>query len=253
MSAGSLRNSAVPWGPEPTRREPTLRVGGMTALTSIDFPGRLAAVIFCQGCPWRCGYCHNPHLLDAGAAAGMHWSAVMAFLARRRGLLDGVVFSGGEPTLQAALPEAMQQVRSLGFAVALHTAGMYPERFAEALHLADWVGFDVKAPWDRYDAVTGVPGSGERVRASLDRLLADDVPFECRTTWHPGLFDETELLAMGKALADRGVRHWAVQACRLPGEPATGGAGLDRARLRAQIETLRMPGFVLRGADAQAA
>ncbi|WP_288128667.1 anaerobic ribonucleoside-triphosphate reductase activating protein [Thiomonas sp.] len=225
----------------------------MTALTSIDFPGRLAAVIFCQGCPWRCGYCHNPHLLDAGAAAGMHWSAVMAFLARRRGLLDGVVFSGGEPTLQAALPEAMQQVRSLGFAVALHTAGMYPERFAEALHLADWVGFDVKAPWDRYDAVTGVPGSGERVRASLDRLLADDVPFECRTTWHPGLFDETELLAMGKALAGRGVRHWAVQACRLPGEPATGGAGLDRARLRAQIETLRMPGFVLRGADAKAA
>lgn len=224
----------------------TLRVGGVTALTSIDFPGRLAAVVFCQGCPWRCGYCHNPHLLDPSVESTMHWDAVMDFLARRRGLLDGVVFSGGEPTLQAALPEAMQQVRSLGFAVALHTAGMYPQRLAQALSLADWVGLDVKAPWWRYDAVTGVPGSGERVRESLGRLLDRGVPSECRTTWHPGLFSEAKLLSMGQDLADWGVQRWVVQACRLPGQE---GHGLERTRIEAQLRRLRIPSVAVRGGD----
>ena len=76
-----------------------LRIGGITPLTSIDFPGRLAAVLYGQGCPWRCGYCHNPELLDATTPAAVPWPEVLAFLKSRQGLLDGVVFSGGEPTL----------------------------------------------------------------------------------------------------------------------------------------------------------
>ncbi|MDE2255716.1 MAG: anaerobic ribonucleoside-triphosphate reductase activating protein [Betaproteobacteria bacterium] len=224
-----------------------LRVGGITALTTIDFPGRLAAVVFCQGCPWRCGYCHNPNLLDAGGGAlTMPWAAVMAFLERRRGLLDGVVFSGGEPTLQAALPDAMQQVRRLGFEVALHTAGMYPERLATVLHLIDWVGLDVKAPWLSYDAITGVPGSGERARESLRRVLTHGVAYECRTTWHPGLFSETELLSMGTDLAARGVRHWVVQACRLPGQLGASQASLNLESPTVRLLSTQMPGFALR-------
>ncbi|MBI3069525.1 MAG: 4Fe-4S cluster-binding domain-containing protein, partial [Betaproteobacteria bacterium] len=74
-----------------------LRVGGLVPLTTTDYPGRLAAVVFCQGCPWRCGYCHNPHLLPARRTAPIAWHAVRDFLERRRGLLDAVVFSGGEP------------------------------------------------------------------------------------------------------------------------------------------------------------
>jgi len=83
-----------------------IRVGGMTPLTSIDFPGRLAAVLYLQGCPWRCGYCHNPELLPARGQGGVAWAQAEAFLHRRVGLLDAVVFSGGEPTSQAALPIA---------------------------------------------------------------------------------------------------------------------------------------------------
>ena len=88
-----------------------LRIGGITPLTTIDFPGRLAAVLYGQGCPWRCGYCHNPELLDATTPAAVPWPEVLAFLKSRQGLLDGVVFSGGEPTLQAALPAALAEVR----------------------------------------------------------------------------------------------------------------------------------------------
>ncbi len=123
-----------------------MRIGGITPLTTIDFPGRLAAVVYCQGCPWRCSYCHNPELLDATAPAAVPWPQVLAFLQSRRGLLDGVVFSGGEPTLQAALPAALAEVRAMGFATGLHTGGMYPERLAAVLPLLDWVGLDVKGP-----------------------------------------------------------------------------------------------------------
>ena len=91
----------------------TLRVGGITPFTTIDYPGELAAVLFCQGCPWRCRYCHNGHLLEADDTTLIDWSAVTGFLERRRGLLDAVVFSGGEPTAQRALADAIRKV-SLG-------------------------------------------------------------------------------------------------------------------------------------------
>jgi pyruvate formate lyase activating enzyme len=194
-----------------------LRVGGLTPLTSIDFPGRLAAVVFCQGCPWRCGYCHNPDLLDATVPGAVPWTQVCDFLQRRTGLLDGVVFSGGEPTLQSALADALAEVRSLGFQTALHTGGMYPGRLAALLPQLDWVGLDIKGPWRRIDAITGAGQGAERVRASLDHLLASGVAYECRTTWHPDLFGIDELRALADELAALGVRHWALQECRTHG------------------------------------
>jgi pyruvate formate lyase activating enzyme len=200
-----------------SKRHPSaapLRIGGLTPLTSIDFPGRLAAVLYCQGCPWRCGYCHNPELLAAGAPTTLSWAQVLAFLLRRRGLLDGVVFSGGEPTLQAALPATLAQVRALGFETALHTGGMYPQRLAALLPLLDWIGLDIKGPMLQHDAITGVPGSGLRARESLRQLLASGIAYECRTTWHPGLFSADALLGLADELAALGVTHWALQQCR---------------------------------------
>jgi len=194
-----------------------LRIGGLTPLTSIDFPGRLAAVLFCQGCPWRCGYCHNPDLLDATVTGALPWTQVRAFLERRRGLLDGVVFSGGEPTLQTALSDALGEVRALGFETALHTGGMYPDRLAALLPQLDWVGLDIKGPWRSIDAITRSRDSAPRVQASLQHLLASGVAHECRTTWHPGLFSIDELHRLADELATLGVRRWALQECRTPG------------------------------------
>ena len=220
-----------------------LRIGGLTPLTSIDFPGRLAAVLFCQGCPWRCSYCHNPELLDATAPAALPWAQVHAFLDRRRGLLDGVVFSGGEPTLQAALPAALAQVRALGFEAALHTGGMYPQRLAALLPHLDWVGLDIKGPLHRHGIITGARGSGLRSRESLGHLLTSGVAYECRTTWHPGLFDADELVALADELAALGVTHWALQECRTPG-----GAPFALAPARIQALSARFASFTLRRA-----
>jgi pyruvate formate lyase activating enzyme len=191
-----------------------LRIGGLTPLTSLDYPGELAAVAFCQGCPWRCRYCHNGHLIPAYAPGLISWAAVMAFLQRRRGLLDAVVFSGGEPTLQAALPAALAEVRALGFKTGLHTAGPYPERLALALPHLDWVGLDIKALPEDYPTVTGVPGSGDRAWASLALLISAGVALEVRTTPLPGLDDAAYLGRLAQRLAGVGVRDSVLQTCR---------------------------------------
>lgn len=195
----------------------TLQVGGFVPLTTTDFPGNLAAVVFCQGCPWRCGYCQNPHLISPTASQHLDWQEISAFLRRRIGLLDGVVFSGGEPTLQAALPLALKEVREMGFKTGLHTACPYPERFAEILPLLDWVGFDVKALFAGYPAITGVPGSGEKAREGLLHLLDSGIPYEVRTTVHSGLLSAEDLLELADALREMGVENYVIQEFRPQG------------------------------------
>lgn len=184
------------------------------------------AVVFAQGCPWNCTYCHNPHLLPAGEGS-VPWAEVVEFLRTRVDLLDGVVFSGGEPTVQAALADAIAEVRELGFRVGLHTGGPNPARLAEILPYVDWVGFDVKAPFADYERITHVAGSGERALASLHALVSSGVPFEIRTTVHPDLLGEEELERLSVELAEEGVARWAVQAYR----PDGAREGLRDARL----------------------
>ena len=190
-----------------------LRVGGLQPWSSCDWPGELAATIFCQGCSWACPYCHNPQLRPA-RGAGPAWSEVMAFLTSRQGLLDGVVFSGGEPLLQAVLPEAIAAVRGLGFRVALHTGGPSPERFARVLPLLDWVGFDIKAPLDDYETITGAAGSGTAAKASLLLLLQSGVPYQLRTTVHPKLLDADAIAALNADLKALGCGPTLEQAFR---------------------------------------
>ena len=196
-----------------------LRVGGLTPLTATDYPGHLAAVVFCQGCPWRCAYCHNPHLIPPRASTQIEWPAVMQFLARRVGLLDAVVFSGGEPTLQSGLTQALSDVKAMGFKCGLHTAGAYPEHLASLLPLLDWVGFDIKASFTDYAQITQTPGSGHSAETSLQALLASGIPYECRTTVDLQFFDSQKLIGLAQALAASGVRHYVLQTCRDPHTP----------------------------------
>ncbi|PIR18240.1 MAG: anaerobic ribonucleoside-triphosphate reductase activating protein [Elusimicrobia bacterium CG11_big_fil_rev_8_21_14_0_20_64_6] len=194
-----------------------LRLGGLTPLSTTDYPGVLSAVLFCQGCPWRCSYCHNSHLIAPGAEPEREWAGVRAFLLGRKGLLDAVVFSGGEPTLQEDLLRAMREVKDMGFLIGLHTGGAYPERLAPVLPLVDWVGLDIKAHFARYEAVNGVPGSGAKAEASLRLVVESGVDHECRTTVHPALLSEDELLAMSATLFDLGARRHVLQAFRPDG------------------------------------
>jgi pyruvate formate lyase activating enzyme len=223
-----------------------LRVGGLTPFTSIDFPGQLSAVVWVQGCPWRCGYCHNPHLQsrDALAAGSRPWPDVVSWLGRRVGLIDAVVFSGGEPTIDAGLRGAMEEVRALGLAVGLHTGGIYPRRLAEVLPLVDWVGVDVKAPLSRpelLDEVVGVPAVADHVARSLAEVLLSGVKFECRTTAHPAYLAEPDLLSLAAELSLLGVQNYAVQIARpVAGAPLAldACAGYPSATALAQFEAL---------------
>lgn len=191
-----------------------LQVGGLTPLTTLDFPGQLAAVVFCQGCPWSCRYCHNPHLIPRSLRSRLGWGDVRSLLERRRGLLDAVVFSGGEPVLQRALPDAVAEARALGYMVGLHTAGCYPERLDELLPATDWVGLDIKALPEDYPALTGVKGSGERAFDSLDFLLSSGVDHEVRVTVHDRLLPADKLQRLLELLAERGAKRVVLQRCR---------------------------------------
>jgi pyruvate formate lyase activating enzyme len=191
-----------------------LRIGGFVPFSATDYPEHLAAVVFCQGCPWRCVYCHNPHLLPARGSTPHAWSSIAAFLDTRRELLDAVVFSGGEPPLQDALPAAMRTVRDMGFKVGLHTAGIYPRKLAAVLPLVDWVGIDAKAPFDSYERVTGSARSGSAARESAQLVIASGVPHEFRTTFDRSVLDDGDLDVISNTLMRMGASRYVRQTCR---------------------------------------
>lgn len=180
----------------------------------MDWPDRLAAVVFTRGCPWACPYCHNADLQALDGQA-YDWQRVLGFLGTRRGLLDGVVVTGGEPCLHPALPDALAEIRALGFSTALHTGGAFPDRLQEILEagLVDWVGLDFKAPLADYPLVTGKIGSGERARRSLGLLAGSGIAFEVRTTVWPALLTPERLDAMAAELESVGQPRWVLQPC----------------------------------------
>lgn len=141
----------------------------------------------------------------------------MSLLSRRKGLIDAVVFSGGEPTLDPALKDAVLEVRALGFGIGLHTSGSYPERLAEVLPLLDWVGMDVKAPFDRYERITGIARIGVKAKSCVEQILASGVAHEFRTTIHPSLLSREEIAELADALAKMGVQNYALQKFRATG------------------------------------
>ena len=161
-------------------------IGGLQSFSTVDWPGKLAATVFLQGCPMRCTYCHNPQLQDREGCPACEWSDVLTLLDRRSGILDGVVFSGGEPLMSDIVPWA-SDVKSRGMLVGIHTTGVYPSRLSTMIDkgLVDWAGLDVKTSdagvfkWPHF-----------RVKQSLDLLYLRDIDFEVRCTVTPGCLDE---------------------------------------------------------------
>lgn len=208
-----------------------LAIAGLTSLSTCDWPGRLVATAFLQGCPWRCTYCHNVSILDPRSPGIVGWDDVLDLLSRRRGLLDGVVFSGGEPTRQAGLVDAARQVRDLGFGVGLHTGGAYPARLAALLPLVDWVGFDVKAPARLYPAITRTAGPvAERAFDSLRLVLDSGVDVQVRTTVDPTVLSDDDVRELTAALRALGVREHVLQTVRPDGTSEEYRAALAAVR-----------------------
>jgi pyruvate formate lyase activating enzyme len=177
-------------------------------------------VIFLQGCPWRCIYCSNPHLFESHGPTekdAENWRYVLDLLSRRAKVLNGVVFSGGEATLQAsAVASAILDIHSISpdYKIGLHTNGCLPDKLAALLPTVDWVGLDIKAPPRLYDFATKTQNSADGAFKSLDLLLKSHLPFEVRTTADPRVLDKDAILELAALLANLGVKEYAIQRYR---------------------------------------
>lgn len=211
-----------------------LKVGGFVPFSATDYPGQFSAVIFCQGCPWSCTYCHNPHLQDF-STGNIEWTKIMEFLRRRQGLLDAVVFSGGEPTMQNSLPEAIAEVKLLGYLIGIHTAAIEPKMFEEVLPLIDWVGLDVKALPETYAGITGRINAGKTVFDALKLVVGSGKNYEVRTTIHNNE-SAMDLCHLAKILSELGIQNYSIQLARTSDLKPTSA---DQSILQEQIEQIR--------------
>lgn len=181
-----------------------MRIAGIQSVSLLDFPGRVASIVFTQGCPLRCIYCHNPELLPARGAACIDGSAALERIADRRHFIDGVVVTGGEPTVHPDLPEFLASIKAIGLETKLDTNGVNPRMIGRILKegLADYVAMDVKHVWERYPDVTGrsQPKIAENCAETMRLLRASGVPHEFRTTVYSALHAADDLLAIASML-----------------------------------------------------
>lgn len=179
-------------------------ISGLQKMTLLDYPGKVACTVFLQGCNFRCPFCHNSDLLTAHAQQSITEDELLSFLGKRRGLLDAVCISGGEPTLQEDLPGFLRAIRALGYSVKLDTNGSRPDMLRRLLdeRLVDYVAMDVKNSPDRYAMTCGMEHMDlTPIEESLRLLMRGVVPYELRTTVSVPLHDEASIRRMGEWLA----------------------------------------------------
>lgn len=194
-----------------------LEIAALTPFTTIDYPGKLSAVVFVRGCPWRCVYCQNAWMQNRTPQEGdVDWQKVLHLLRRRQGLLDAVVFSGGEPCVDPALPAAVAEVKALGMCVGLHTCGAYPAHLKAVIDGVDWIGLDVKATINaqHYSSVTQAPKSWSHFLESFEIVANSGVKYEARTTAHPDYISPEQILELAHWLKVRGCTDYALQIFR---------------------------------------
>ena len=188
-----------------------IQIGGLVSFTTIDYPGKLAAVLFLKGCPFNCKYCSNPHLIPVEDGE-YDPEKVFDWIKARAGKLEGIVFSGGEALMQAdATIEYMKRVKDLGFAIGLHTNGFYPDLLKKVSDIVDWIGLDFKTTRRNYKDLVGLDIAYDRMIESLKYWVSVGRRLEVRTTCDPRFVSKEDLLEIAKISADLGVKNFAVQ------------------------------------------
>jgi pyruvate formate lyase activating enzyme len=177
-------------------------IGGFQKFSLSDFPERISAIVFTRGCGFRCPYCHNPELVDPSRyVPALSYETVLSFLESRRGLLQGVVVSGGEPTIHDDLPDFLAAIKGMGFVVKLDTNGSNPSILEQliAQGLCDYIAMDLKAPLESYSRLVGVRVDSGAIRRSLDLVIGSGLPHEIRTTYVESLLSDEDMIEIGKA------------------------------------------------------
>lgn len=159
-------------------------IGGVQKSSLLDFPDKISAIVFTQGCNFRCGYCHNPKLLKP--CENLVWTekSFFDFLKSRHGKLDGVVITGGEPCIQKDLKLFVRKIKELGFEVKLDTNGTLPQVIEELLYenLLDYIAMDIKAPLEKYKDITNTYIKPSVIKKSIDIIMNSGIDYEFRTT-----------------------------------------------------------------------
>ena len=228
-----------------------MNVQGYQKLTLLDFPGRTACTVFTGGCNLRCPFCHNAGLVSRPMELPNLTGEVLDYLARRRGVLDGVCVTGGEPLLQPDLTDFLRQVKALGYGVKLDTNGSLPKRLAAVLGtgLVDYVAMDIKSSPAGYGLAVGGEVDVSLYEESVRLLRSSGIPHEFRTTAVKGIHTTADFEAIGRWLAGEDVRYY-IQRFVDSGQLLGSGCeafSLEEMAALLQTVTPHIPGAALRG------
>ncbi len=193
-------------------------IGGFQKFSLADFPGKISAIVFTRGCNFRCPYCHNPELVDSARyAPEIPQEEILRFLSSRRGQLQGVVLTGGEPTLHDDLPSFLSEIHALGFAAKLDTNGSNPDLLHRLIRdsQVDYVAMDIKAPLSAYTRIAGIPVRVEDIARSIRLVMESGLPHEFRTTYEGSLLSFQDMEAIAEMM--RGCAAYVVQSFRPSG------------------------------------
>ena len=162
----------------------SVKLGGLQKTSLLDYEGKISAIIFLQGCNFRCGYCHNPELSSIQGTSPVNEEMFFEFLKNRQGKLDGVVVTGGEPCLQSGLKDFIKKIKNLGFLVKLDSNGSFPAVIENLLNekLIDYIAMDIKAPLDKYNKIIECMCDINKIQTSIDIIKNCDIDYEFRTT-----------------------------------------------------------------------
>ena len=228
-----------------------MKIHGLQKMTLLDFPGRVACTVFLGGCDMRCPFCHNAELIDGTAPAVMEEEELLAFLEKRKGLLDGVAVTGGEPLLREDTLELAEKIRDLGYPLKLDTNGTHPDRLRRLIDrgLAAYVAMDIKNSPARYAETAGLPAfDAAPVRESVRILMEGKTDYEFRTTVVDELHDADSFREIGEWI--RGARRYYLQAFSdRDTVPFAGFHAPDEAGMREYLAIAReyVPSAELRG------
>ena len=176
-------------------------IGGLQKCSLIDYPGELSAIIFTRGCNFRCPYCYNSELvLPEKYSPLIPEEEIFSFLEKRRGKLDAVAITGGEPCIQPDLPEFMRELKDMGYKVKLDTNGSCPGALEKVLPLVDYIAMDVKAPPEKYSYIAGADVNIDDIKKSIRLIINSGKEHEFRTTVFRGCFRAGDFKKIGEMI-----------------------------------------------------
>jgi len=178
-----------------------MNIGGLQKTSLLDYPNTISAIIWTVGCNFKCPFCYNKNLVE-GEVGLVHEEEILSFLKLRKGMLEGLVISGGEPLLQEDIIDFTKKVKNLGYLIKIDTNGMFPEKLKELIDkkLVDYVSMDVKAPKKKYDRLAGAKTDISKIEKSIDIIRNHAPDYEFKTTFAPGLLDKKDLVEIAKWL-----------------------------------------------------